>query len=188
MTPRHETADDPGEALRRFGIAVVRDDRLVCDDRAARALVDDLAGRAALAARNGEGAEFGDLRLRLLALFVRLYRRHARAAIDEDAGVEAPAPLRWSGANGRDSASHVQSAVRGLPLELREALLLVVLERLTHVEAAQALDLSLVTLVERLARARAIVAAGLTQQPTAAPGPARPRRLRRGAPHLRLVE
>ncbi|MGA2045863.1 MAG: sigma factor-like helix-turn-helix DNA-binding protein [Roseiarcus sp.] len=182
MTPRHESADDPGGVLRRFGMALTRDDRLAPDERAARALVDNLAGRALLAARGGEGREVADPRLRLFFLFIRFHRRHAR----RPAGDEAGPPLRWSGADGRDSASHVQRAVRSLPLELREALLLVVLERFSHAEAAQALDIPLVTLVERLARARVLLTAGLTQQPEAEP--VRPRRARRGAPHLRLVE
>jgi RNA polymerase sigma-70 factor (ECF subfamily) len=184
LTPRHESADDPGGVLRRFGMALTRDDRLAPDERAARALVDSLASRALLAARGGEGREVADPRLRLFCLFIRLYRRHARRTPAD----EAAPPVRWSGADGRDSASHVQRAVRSLPLELREALLLVVLERFSHVEAAQALDISLVTFVERLARARVLLTAGLTQQAEAAPEPARPRRARRGAPHLRLVE
>ena len=188
LTPRPETADDPGGMLRRFGMAVVRDDRLVGDERAARALAENLARRALLAARNGEGADLGDRRLRLFSLFVRLYRRHVRGTAGEEVLDAPPPPLRWAGAEPRDSASHVQRAIRGLPLELREALLLVVLERFTHVEAAQALDISLITLVERLARARAILSANLTQTPVAPADPVRPRRLRRGAPHLRLVE
>ncbi len=49
--------------------------------------------------------------------------------------------------------------MRALPLELREALLLVSLARFTHAEAAQALDIPLSRLVERLERARCRLAA-----------------------------
>ena len=49
----------------------------------------------------------------------------------------------------------VTSAVRDLPLELREALLLVVLAGFSHAEAAEALDIPLAAVLARLGRARA---------------------------------
>ena len=61
------------------------------------------------------------------------------------------------------------AAVRMLPLELREALLIVVLAGFTHREAASALDISLATLIARLTKARERVAA-LTRSPPAADG------------------
>ena len=64
--------------------------------------------------------------------------------LDEDAA--------WSEAATRGPS--VVSGVRALPLELREALLLVCLARFTHAEAAQALDVPLSRLIERLERAR----------------------------------
>jgi len=67
---------------------------------------------------------------------------------------------------------------------LRESLLLVVLERFSHVEAAQALDISLATLIDRLARGRAMLAAGLSERTAASPSHSQ----RRGAPNLRLVK
>ena len=176
-----------GGLLRRFGLAVARDNRLVCDDRAARALVDNLSRRALLAARNGEGASQSDSRLRLFSLFIRFYRRHMRLAAAEDAASEAASPFRAGAVDPRDGASNIERAIRNLPLELRESLLLVTLERLTHVEAAQALDISLATLVERLARARAALAAALAQQVGAAPNRAHSQPPR-GAPYLRLVK
>ena len=73
------------------------------------------------------------------------------------------------------------AAVRMLPLELREALLIIVLARFTHQEAASALDISLATLIARLTKARERVAA-LTHAPlTAAAGS-------RAVPHLRVVK
>ena len=59
------------------------------------------------------------------------------------------------------------AAVRMLPLELREALLIVVLAGLTHREAASALDISLATLIARLTKARERIAA-LTRAPIVA--------------------
>ena len=52
-------------------------------------------------------------------------------------------------ARGRAPADGVgmAAAVRTLPLELREALLIVVLAGFTHQEAASALDISLATLI-----------------------------------------
>ena len=73
------------------------------------------------------------------------------------------------------------AAIRTLPLELREALLIVVLARFTHQEATTALDISLATLIARLTKARERVAA-LTRAPLAAEaGP-------RAVPHLRVVK
>jgi RNA polymerase sigma-70 factor (ECF subfamily) len=72
------------------------------------------------------------------------------------------------------------AAVRALPLELREPLLIVVLAGFTHQEAASALDISLATLIARLTKARDRVAA-LTRAPIPAP-PAR------AAPYLRVVK
>ena len=73
------------------------------------------------------------------------------------------------------------TAVRMLPLELREALLIVVLARFTHQEAASALDISLATLIARLTKARERVAA-LTRAPLAAVAGSR------AVPHLRVVK
>jgi DNA-directed RNA polymerase specialized sigma24 family protein len=73
----------------------------------------------------------------------------------------------------------VASAVRVLPLELREPLLIIVLAGFTHQEAAAALDISLATLIARLTKARERIAA-LThprQAPTV-----------KAAPHLRVVK
>ncbi len=71
------------------------------------------------------------------------------------------------------------AAVRALPLELREALLIVVLAGFTHKEAASALDISLATLIVRLTKARERIAALIRPLAAAAP---------RTAPHLRVVK
>jgi predicted DNA-binding protein (UPF0251 family) len=183
LTPRNGSADSTG-SLRRFGLAVARDNWLVCDERLARALVESLSNRALLAARNGEGPPDGDMRLRLFSLFIRFYRRHVRmAAVEEGASDIASYGLSGSG-EARDGGSPVERAIRNLPLELRESLLLVVLEGFSHVEAAQALDISLAALIDRLARGRAMLAAGLSERAAVSPNHSQ----RRGAPNLRLVK
>ena len=94
-----------------------------------------------------------DARVRAFGQFVRLYRRHIRrlAFDDGEAGWDESA----ESARGRAQAGGIgmAAAVRALPLELREALLIVVLASLTHREAASALDISLATLVARLTKA-----------------------------------
>jgi hypothetical protein len=187
LTPRHETADIVEGSLRRFGLALTRDNRFICDERSALVLVENLARRAALAVRNGEGPQEGDRHLRLFSLFIRLYRRHVRLAIAEDGAGDYTSYASVSSADSHGGASGIERAVRNLPLELRESLLLVVLERFSHVEAARVLDIPLATLVERLARGRAMLAAGLSQR-SALSANAGTRTWPRGAPHLRLVK
>jgi hypothetical protein len=185
LTPKNELADDI-EVLRRFGWAVARDNWLVCDERSAHALVEKLSKQAALAARNGEEAALGGLRPRLFSLFIRFYRRHVRMAMLEDGAGDAALHR----ADARETGSALECAVRGLPLELRESLLLVVLERFSHVEAARTLDISLVTLIDRLARGRAMLAAALSAPASMAASQSRMlgHPPRRGAPYLRLVK
>ena len=92
---------------------------------------------------------------------------------------------RKAPAAGRQPAgSDMAAAVRMLPLELREALLIVVLANLTHREAASALDISLATLIARLTKARERVSA-LTRTPTAAETAGA---VARGSTHLRVVK
>ena len=187
MTPKNELADDL-DALRRFGRAVARDNWLICDDRSAQALVEKLSRQAVLAARNDKRTAPGATRVKLFSLFVRFYRRHARIAmIDESAG-EAVPHGHSRAADAREAGSTLEQAVRSLPLELRESLLLVILERFSHVEAAQALDISLATLIDRLMRGRAILAAALSEPAAVSPDRALGPPPRRGAPYLRLVK
>ena len=75
------------------------------------------------------------------------------------------------------------AAVRALPLDLREALLIVVLANLTHREAASALDISLATLVARLTKARERISA-LTRAQTAVETAG----VAPSVPHLRVVK
>jgi RNA polymerase sigma-70 factor, ECF subfamily len=183
LTPKNELADRLG-VLRRFGLALARDDRFVCDERSAATLVDSLSKRAAIADRSGAKALDDDRRLRLFALFIRLYRRHVRmAAIDEGAQ-----DVLSYGADPGGHGSPVERAIRGLPLELRESLLLVVLERFSHIDAARALDIPLATLIDRLARGRAMLEADLSERRAFVAGGLLDPAPSRGAPHLRLVK
>ena len=174
MSSVREWSDDAG-ALRRFGLALARDDRFVFDDFAAGALVDKLFRQASLTLVNCRGGDRRAARVRAFAQFIRLYRRHARRlTADEDAGwMETPVSGRGCGS--------VAVGVRSLPLELREALLLVALAGFTHSEAAATLDLPLAVVVDRLARARARLAAHmLTARDAAAAWPQ--------SAHLRIVK
>jgi DNA-directed RNA polymerase specialized sigma24 family protein len=174
VPPSREWFDDAG-ALRRFGLALVRDDRFVFDDVAAAALVDKLLRQASLTLVEDPREARRAAAVRAFAQFIRLYRRHARRLVAEDDGawVEPPPYGRACG-----SAAIV---VRSLPIELREALLLVVLAGFTHSEAAAALDMPLAAVVERLVRARARLSAqtGATRA-TAAQWPP--------SAHLRVVK
>jgi len=171
--------------LRRFGVALAQDDRFVLDDTSAATLVDRLFRQASLEAvgasvrRDNPARE--DARVRAFGQFVRLHRRYVRRLTLDDG------ELGWdeNGENARAKAPRggvgVAAAVRTLSLELREALLIVVLAGFTHHEAASTLDISLTTLIARLTKARERVAA-LTHSPGAAG--AAPRTV----PHLRVVK
>lgn len=172
--------------LRRFGVALARDDRLVLDHAAAAALVDRLFRQASLEAvgagvREDAGrAPRDDARVRAFGQFVRLYRRHIRRLALDDGEVAWDENADGAHRNARMGEAGVAAAVRLLPLELREPLLIIVLAGFTHQEAAAALDISLATLITRLTKARERVAA-LTRPPLQAP-------TLRAAPHLRVVK
>ena len=180
-------SDRPGDLsdLRRFGVALTRDDKLVLDHASAAALVDRLFRQAALETV-GEGARDDtdratrdDARVRAFGQFVRLHRRHVRRLALDDG------EFSWdeNGENGHGKARAgeigMAAAVRALPLELREPLLIVVLAGFTHREAASALDISLATLITRLTKARERVAALTRPHAVVAP---------RAAPYLRVVK
>jgi hypothetical protein len=171
-----EWADD-ASGLRRFGLALVRDERFVLDDSAAARLVDKLIRQTRVApiAENSQGENSQAVgRNAAYARFVQLYRRHVRRmALDEDAA--------WSESQTRGPS--VVNGMRALPLELREALLMVCLARFTHAEAAAALDVPLSRLVERLERARCRLAAhmGVDVDADAASGWS-------GVAHLRVIK
>lgn len=168
-----EWADD-ANGLRRFGLALVRDERFVLDNSAAARLVDKLIRQSCVAPiAQGLGPRVAGA-AGAYARFIQLYRRHVRRmAMDEETA--------WS--EGAARGPSVVSGVRALPLELREALLLVSLARFSHTEAAQALDVPLSRLVERLERARCRLAShmGVDVDAAGSAGWA-------GASHLRVIK
>jgi predicted DNA-binding protein (UPF0251 family) len=171
--------------LRQFGVALTRDDRFVLDQASAAALVDRLFRQASLEAvgagvrPEAGGASRDDARVRAFGQFVRLYRRHVRRLALDDGEPAWDHHAESARSKTRTSEIGMAAAVRALPMDLREALLIVVLASFTHKEAASALDISLATLIARLTKARERVAA-LTR-PLAAAAP-------RSAPHLRVVK
>ncbi len=151
VSASRDSSDETG-GLRRFGLALALDDRFTPDEASAARLVDKLVRQSRVLALESEPAGV-DARTRGYFRFIQLYRRHVRRLAQEDDAAgwnDAPGP-------GRPSAA-VGAGVRALPLELREALLLVVLAGFSHAGAAAALDIPLSHLIERLDRARARLA------------------------------
>jgi predicted DNA-binding protein (UPF0251 family) len=176
--------------LRLFGLALTRDDRFVLDQAAAAALVERLFRQASMEAvdapvRIDASGQARDGRVHAFGQFIRLYRRHIRRLASDDSESRLDENAE-SVARGRGPAGGVgvAAAVRMLPPELREALLIVVLAGFTHQEAASALDISLAALIGRLSKARERVAA-LTNSPIVTGADAAGARTAR---HLRVVK
>jgi hypothetical protein len=163
---------EEAKALERFAYALTPDARSNRDPAAAALLADSLINRAVLAVQNGEGPVGLGRRLQLLALFIHLHRRHVRMQSLDDEFAD--------GAYGRDGGQ-IERVVCAMPLEQREALLLVVLERLSHAEAAAVLEISFAALIDRLTRARAALS-------RAAAGRLDTSRRKKGVGHLRLIK
>jgi hypothetical protein len=159
-------------------LALTRDERFVVDDASATRLVDKLVRQTCVAAIGDERVSYVG-RARAFARFIQLYRRYVRRMALEDMDgnwVETPPTTVRGGpcaANG----------VRALPLELREALLLVALAGFSHREAAETLDIPLTRFYERLDRARERLALHLG----ADVGSEREAAWR-GAPYLRVIK
>jgi RNA polymerase sigma-70 factor (ECF subfamily) len=80
-----------------------------------------------------------------------------------DVGIHADDPL------ANDYSDEMQHALAGLPPELRETLLLVVVAELTHQEAADMLQIPLGTVLSRVSRARARLREILLAKPVVKP-------------------
>jgi predicted DNA-binding protein (UPF0251 family) len=158
-------------------LALTRDERFVVDDASATRLVDKLVRQTCVAAIGDERVSYVG-RARAFARFIQLYRRYVRRMALEDMDgnwVETPP------ATGRGSSA--ANGVRALPLELREALLLVALAGFSHREAAEALDIPLARFYERLDRARERLALHLSAE-----GGSERESAWRGAPYLRVIK
>ena len=152
--------------LRRYARALVA--REAADPvREADALTRDTLARAARVERAGR---IGNHRLWLYATLVTLNRARLRARSEV-------------ADNAKSSRQSVTEAVGGLPLDQREALLLVVLEGFTYAEAANVLGLPRPAVAIRLARARMFLAERLATD-RLEPGP----KPLSAHPHLRVVK
>ncbi|SMQ75960.1 RNA polymerase sigma-70 factor, ECF subfamily [Devosia lucknowensis] len=136
-------------ALRRYARALTRDvDR--ADD-----LVQDCLERAI--ARRGLFQPRGPLRPWLYTILTNLHRNGLRAQrrhgtpLDLDA---VPEPATPAPQPGHLALAELARAIDTLPLEQKEALLLVTLEGLAYADAARILDIPQGTLMSRLGRAR----------------------------------
>jgi len=156
VRPDSDREANDRRALQRFAYAVVRDDRSVRDPWSAQNLADILCKRAMMAVQHSStaskgGASSGSTRdiVAPFASFVHFHRRHVRQA-DRDGEEDRGHALR----PGEAPPRLIERIIRGLPLEQREALLIVVLGGLSHEEAAIALDIPLTVLIGRLGLAR----------------------------------
>jgi RNA polymerase sigma-70 factor, ECF subfamily len=137
-------------ALRRYARALTRNLDLADD------LVQDCLERAI--SRRGLFRPSGPVRPWLFTILLNLHRNGLRAAhhrvstvdLDSIAEPSTPAPQP-----GHLALAEMARAVDALPLEQKEALLLVALEGLPYGEAAAILKIPLGTLMSRLGRARA---------------------------------
>lgn len=175
MPASKDWSDDAG-GLRRFGLALVRDDRFIPDDISAGRLVDRLIRQSCM----GAVKSVADRRLlgshAAFARFIALHRRLVtKMAISE---LES----RW-GECAPSRGVAAAKAMRALPLELREPLLLVALAGFSHRDAARILDISMARFSERLERAHERFAALLGAEGEA-PAPSQ----RSDAPHLRIIK
>lgn len=155
-------------ALRRYARALTRNADLADD------LVQDCLERAI--SRRGLFRPTGPVRAWLFTILLNLHRNALRTSrrqgvavdIDTMPDLSTPAPQP-----GHVALAELARAIDTLPLEQKEALLLVTLEGLAYQEAAGILKIPLGTLMSRLGRARSALRV-LTGSPA--------------EPHLRTVK
>ena len=138
------------------------DERRPLTDGAAARLSEQLIRKATMSALDAAGSRQAPTRIDMFARLIELHRRHAGRCSNEES------EYAWSEPPAGRRERRVKSAVQSLPLDQREALLLVALAGFSHVEAAEALGLSLLQFVGRLDKARANLSACLEEPAGAA--------------------
>ena len=136
-------------ALRRYARALTRNVDLADD------LVQDCLERAI--AKRGLFRPTGPVRAWLFTILLNLYRNDLRSShrrgeqvdIDSIPELSTPAPQP-----GHIALAELARAIETLPLDQKEALLLVTLEGIPYAEAAGIIGIPLGTLMSRLGRAR----------------------------------
>lgn len=164
--------------LRRFTRALVAGHPRLCQD--ADVLVREALRRAAEMTGSPSRTE---LAIQVYALLTQTHRDAVqRAKLGESAAVEkgglhaSPHPSAEAARCAR--RGDVSRALAGLKLEEKEALALVVIERLSYAEAARILQISRPILIARLGRARAQLGETLETREPAPKAKARPSYLR----------
>lgn len=172
--------------LRRYARA------LALDAEHSGAAADDLVHRTMAQALRDERLRHGAVRVTLFAIVTTLNRTRVRAAC------EAGGISTGGGATARPSCvatrapfepvhrTRIEQAIARLPLDLREALLLVALEKMTYEDAASVTGVPTATLLARLTRARDDLRHSFNGMPQEPAQPLPPRQAARR--HLRLVK
>jgi RNA polymerase sigma-70 factor (ECF subfamily) len=124
-----------------------------------------------------------ELKMRVYASLTQVNRQRQRAQAARRQGETGPA-RSIPGSKGSSRREVISKALDGLAAEEREALLLVVLEGFGYQEAAEIVGAPRATLVARLMRARAALAAAQGLDPRSPPAPAPSR----NSGHLRVVK
>ena len=111
-------------------------------------------------------------------------RRHARMSLVEPADAEAPPHAhldRWRSDPGTDVGLRIDllAALHSLPVDQREALVLVCVEQFSYLECAEALSVPIGTVMSRISRGRAALRARLEGNAPAAGATSGARNLRR---------
>jgi RNA polymerase sigma-70 factor, ECF subfamily len=125
-----------------------------------------------------------ELKMRVYATLTQLNRQRQRAQAVRRQG-EAPPGRGGTPPKPGSKREAISKALDFLAAEEREALLLVVLEGFSYQEAAEIIGAPKATLVARLMRARAALAAAQGLDPRSRPNPSAPQR---SAGHLRVVK
>lgn len=141
------------------------------------AAAEDLAQEAYLRAlRAFAGYRGGDARAWILTIVRRCFidwtrsRRSGPAPAEEDAADQAPDPAEGAEAGliRRQQGATVRRLIEDLPAPLAEVILLREVEELSYRQIAEAIDAPIGTVMSRLARARATLAAAWRALPEAA--------------------